>query len=239
MSEPSTFCGLCGTPNLAGATVCTTCGALLAAYQAAPGPIPAAAEQTPSFDPGPAPARPDASRAENAPEPTFSDPGGAASELFGQADITLKPIELEPLHFDDVEVEPVPMPDNRPTEEPIDAEFRPKTRPAAPPSPKPAPSRPVAMRVEPKRADAPPSQPGFQQMYGGRPTFSRLQVFTLGRWARLFTLVCVALLIVACVVIATGHGFWGALAFCFVTIALLGNVTGIIIWKRRKARVDR
>ncbi len=239
MSEPSTFCGLCGAPNPAAAIACVKCGALLAAYRAAPDPI--SSEQAPtaseppsdSVDPGTT-----ATRDARQPEPTFADPGGASTELFGQGEIVLEPIELDPLHFEAPEIEPISTPPQHPTNEPIEAEFR-SMPPSDPPSPKPEASRPVAVKVEPKASDVPPIPPVSQPMFGSRPPSGKLFVLTLGRQPRWIVIGSLLLLLIACVVIFTGKGVGVALGFCFVTIALLGLITALIVWMRRKFGAKR
>jgi len=239
VSEPSTFCGLCGAPNPAGAVVCVKCGALLAAYRAAPDPISSEQEPTASEPPsdvvdlGTAATR-DASQ----PEPTFADPGGASTELFGQGEIVLEPIELEPLDFEATEIEPISTPPEHPTDEPIEAEYRPMPQ-SEPPSPKPEASLPIAVKVEPKASDVPPIPPVPQPMFGSRPPSGKLFVLTLGRQPRWIMIGSLLLLLISCIGIITGKGVGVALGFCFVTVALLGLITALIVWMRRKIGAKR
>jgi hypothetical protein len=123
--------------------------------------------------------------------------------------------------------------------EPIEAEFREKPRPAAPP-PKPEPERPqpVAATAAPSDAEPDADFPAFQDVIGTGPLPVKVVFWQLGRAPGCMLGVAVLLLVIACpvLIVATGREstILELLSFCVAFIAILGIVGALIVWARRK-----
>jgi hypothetical protein len=121
--------------------------------------------------------------------------------------------------------------------EPIEAEFRAKPRPAAPP-PEPERLQPIATTAVP-RADEPEAGfPAYQDVIGTGPLPVKVVFWQLGRTPGCILGAAVLLLVIACpvLIVATGHesDVLTVISVCLAFIAVLGITGALIVWARRK-----
>jgi hypothetical protein len=126
----------------------------------------------------------------------------------------------------------------RPDDEPIEAEFREKPRPAAPPESESERPQPVIATPLPSADDLDADISVLQDVFGTGPLHAKVVFWQLGRTPGCVLGAAVFLLVIACpvLIVATGHqsDVLELLGFCLAFVAVLGIAGALIVWARRK-----